>query len=104
MIISDYYFLHSYDPKIDDTPIVAVFEQTLNKDGVWEVASQVEIHRYTLKDCHWVDNREGSTFLNSSDWEEWLSSEDKEWQELLPPRIVEQLKTLPEYDDMREGN
>ena len=103
MIINDYYFLHAYDPAIDKTPVVSVFEQTL-KDGIWEVASHVETHKYTLEDCHWIDNREGATFLGGSSFEEWLASEDKDWQKKLPPRIVEQLKTLPEYDDMREEN
>ena len=48
MIINDYYLLHTYDPRIgDETPIVQVFEQRLDKDGTWEVADLVETHRCT---------------------------------------------------------
>lgn len=102
MIISDYCLLHTYDPTIgDETPVVQVFEQTLNKDGTWEVADLVETHRYTDGDCHWVDNREGRTFLGNP-FEEWLATEDRDWEEQLPPRIVAKIKTLPEYNDMRE--
>ena len=106
MLINDYYLLHTYEPNIgDETPQVQVWEKTLWRNtkmgDFWELGSHVETHRYTKEDCHWVDNREGATFLGEP-FEELISTEDKDWEEQLPPRIVAIIKTLPEYDDMRE--
>jgi len=98
MISKKYVFIYSYDHEYDKTPVVEVFETELDTDtGLDQVGTMVEQHKFTDSECHWIDNREGRTFLGQSSWYEILTTEDN-WQTQFPETIVQKLESLPEYE------